>query len=177
MNSTSVLTPEKFQGLVVTFGMVVTLLEWCDGSWGACAFVPAANPRANPTDNSHKRTRHRCSVTQQSTLVLNVFFDVFLLFDVLMFVMVVTLLEWCDGRWGATAFVSAANPCANPTDNSQKRTRKPCSVTQQSILVLNVLFQRYGELDLLIQRTMQYLLFVGAVTSDWLSKDDKASYL
>ena len=64
--------------------------------------------------------------------------------------MVVTLFEWCDGSRGASAFVSAANPRANPTDNSQKRTRHRCSVTQQLTLVLNVLVQRNGELDSLI---------------------------
>ena len=30
---------------------------------------------------------------------------------------------------------------------------------------------------MVIYRTMQYLLFVGKVTSDWLSKDDKASHI
>ena len=38
-----------------------------------------------------------------------------------MFCMLVTLLEWCDGSRGASAFVSAANPRANPIDNSQDK--------------------------------------------------------
>ena len=42
---TSVSTPENFKDLVVMFCMLVTLREWCDGSWGASAFVCAANPR------------------------------------------------------------------------------------------------------------------------------------
>ena len=43
-------------------------------------------------------------------------------------------------------------------------------------LALDVMFQRYGKVDLFIKRTMQYLLLMGTVFSDWLSNDDKASH-
>ena len=48
-------------------------------------------------------------------------------------------------------------------------------VSSTATLVLDVMFQRYGQVDLFIMRTMQYLLFVGTVTHDSLSKDDKAN--
>ena len=87
INSTSVSTPENFKDLVVMFCMLVTPREWCDGSWGANAFVCAANP----TDNSKKKKNNEqdivvlyvCGMKARSGqnkafnfhLSVNIFFD------------------------------------------------------------------------------------------------------